>query len=113
MLVGYVSDENYAALSHVDFVFEAAGEMIPARSLANGAVIASVRPGIWRVTLSCGGLGAKRVVVDLRETGPCQFRLLSEGLMGYAWPKWVRSGEPSEFRVHSPQAYRLELWRHG
>ena len=24
MLVGYVSDENYAALSNVDFVFEAA-----------------------------------------------------------------------------------------
>ena len=30
---------------------------------------------------------------------PYQFRLLSDGLLGYAWPKWVRSGEESEFRA--------------
>ena len=29
------------------------------------------------------------------------------------WPKWVRAGERSEFRVHSPEPYRLSLWRYG
>lgn len=113
MLVGYVSDENYVALSNVDFVFEAAGEMISARSLANGAVVAPIRPGSWRVTLSCAGFGAKRVTAEFSAAQPYQFRLLSDGLLGYAWPKWVRSGEASEFRVHAPEAYRLELWRYG
>src|SRR5690606_26330441 len=40
-------------------------------------------------------------------------RLLRDGLLGSMWPKWVRSGETGEFRVHSPEAYRLELWRYG
>ena len=44
---------------------------------------------------------------------PHHFRLLSDGLLGYAWPKWVRAGEESEFRVHSVEAYKLELWRFG
>jgi hypothetical protein len=29
------------------------------------------------------------------------------------WPKWVRSGEGSEFRVHSVEQYQLSLWRYG
>ena len=44
---------------------------------------------------------------------PYQFRLLSDGLLGYAWPKWVRAGETSEFRVHSVEPYKLGLWRYG
>ena len=32
---------------------------------------------------------------------PFQFRLLSDCLLGYIWPKWVRSGEIAEFRVHA------------
>src|SRR5262249_38321854 len=31
----------------------------------------------------------------------------------YAWPKCVRSGESAEFRVHSVEPYKLELWRYG
>ena len=44
---------------------------------------------------------------------PHQFRLLSDGLLGYAWPKWVKAGEKSEFRVHSVEPYQLSLWRYG
>ncbi len=44
---------------------------------------------------------------------PYQFRLLADGLLGYAWPKWVKSGELSEFRVHSVEPYDLSLWRYG
>jgi hypothetical protein len=29
------------------------------------------------------------------------------------WPKWVQSGERSEFRVHATEPYRLSLWRYG
>ena len=44
---------------------------------------------------------------------PHQFRLLADGLLGYAWPKWVRGGEAGEFRVHSVEPYKLDLWRYG
>ena len=44
---------------------------------------------------------------------PYQFRLLADGLLGYAWPKWVRTGEQAEFRVHSVEAYKIDLWRYG
>ncbi|MCK9994429.1 MAG: hypothetical protein Dbin4_02949, partial [Alphaproteobacteria bacterium] len=37
----------------------------------------------------------------------------SDTLYGYAWPKCVRSGESSEFRVTSVEPYKLELWRYG
>ena len=37
----------------------------------------------------------------------------TNGLLGYAWPRCVRSGEVSEFRVHSVEPYHLEMWRHG
>ena len=47
------------------------------------------------------------------EGHPYQFRLLKDGLLGYMWPKAVKSGERSEFRVHSDEAYKLELWRYG
>lgn len=38
-------------------------------------------------------------------------RLLSDGLIGFMWPKWLRSGEPSEFRVHSVEPFRLSVRR--
>ena len=44
---------------------------------------------------------------------PFQFRMLSDCILGYVWPRWVKSGERSEFRVHSPEPYRLSLWRYG
>jgi hypothetical protein len=44
---------------------------------------------------------------------PYHFRLLSDSLLGYAWPKCVKVGEKSEFRVHAVEQYKLELWRYG
>lgn len=113
MLVGYVSDERFVALCDVAFVFENERDAVPTRSLANGAVYADVESGPYLVTISKGGFGSKRVQIEAQPGEPHQFRLLSDGLLGYAWPKWVRAGESSEFRVHSPEAYKLSLWRYG
>ncbi len=112
MLVGYVSDERYLALADVLLEFEDAVGAVAARSSASGAVHADVGPGTYQVTLQKTGYGAKRVRMTIAGK-PYQFRLLSDGLLGYAWPKWVRSGEESEFRVHSLEPYKLELWRYG
>ena len=40
MLVGYVSDEQYLALSDVALAFRNGAQYIAARSLADGAVVA-------------------------------------------------------------------------
>ena len=115
MLIGYVSDERYVAQAGV--LFEFAGEMgrIRAESSASGTVEADLPPGGGRflVTFTKPGLGTKRVELNLPARTPYQFRLLSEELLGYAWPKWVKAGEKSEFRVHSSEAYKLSLWRYG
>lgn len=113
MLIGYVSDERYVALPDVLLEFEGESGSVEARSRATGAVHAELQPGRYLVTLAKDGYGAKRVVITLPGSEPYQFRLLSDGLLGYAWPKWVRAGERSEFRVHSPEAYKLTLWRYG
>ena len=111
-LIGYVSDERYVALADVLLEFETPSGSVETRSRATGAVYADLPPGTYRVTLQKPGFGAKRARVTLTDE-PYAFRLLSDGLLGYAWPKWVRSGERSEFRVHSVEPYKLELWRYG
>jgi hypothetical protein len=112
-LVGYVSDERYVALSDVALEFQRPGQSVEARSRATGSVYASLEPGVWRVTLQKPGFGSKSVQVTIDPEKPHHFRLLTDGLLGYAWPKWVRAGEKSEFRVHSVEMYKLELWRYG
>ncbi len=114
MLVGYVSDERYAALPDVAVEFtDARGHSYEARSRASGSVHAELPPGEYVVTLQAPGFGAKRSRITVPLAEPHQFRLLSDGLFGYAWPKWVRSGEKSEFRVHAVEPYKLSLWRYG
>lgn len=114
MHVGYVSDERYVALSGVDLEFlDAAGRSWEARSRASGAVHVDLPPGDYDVVLQKAGYGAKRSRVTVPCAEPCHFRLLADGLLGYAWPKWVRSGEEAEFRVHAVEPYHLELWRYG
>jgi N,N-dimethylformamidase len=116
MLVGYVSDERYVALADVVLEFTTAGgESFEARSRAGGAVHVDLpaKPGEWLVTLQKPGYGSKRVRMTPRDGQPFHFRLLSDGLLGYVWPKWVRAGEPAELRVHSVDPYKLELWRCG
>ena len=113
MLIGYVSDERYVALPDVLLEFEGPAGSFEARSRASGAVHGDLPPGEYVVTLQKPGFGAKRVRVAVRPGQPHHFRLLSDCLLGYAWPKCVRVGEKSEFRVHSVEAYKLELWRYG
>src|SRR5262245_30143889 len=114
MLIGYVSDERYSALPDVRLEFlDGRGESWEARSRAGGSVHLDLPPGEYRVVLQKPGYGAKFSRVTLPAAAPHQFRLLSDGLLGYACPKWVRTGEESEFRVHSVEPYKLELWRYG
>ena len=113
MLIGYVSDERYIALHDVQLEIANEELHVEARSRATGEVFAEIPPGTYTVTLQRDGFGPKRVAVNINPERPHHFRLLSHQLLGYAWPKWVQSGEKSEFRVHSLEAYRLDLWRYG
>ena len=113
MLVGYVSDERYLALPDVLMEFINESGSVEARSQVSGAVHADLAPGPYRVLQAKAGYGAKVVHMEVKEDQPYHFRLLSDTLYGYAWPKWVKAGERSEFRVHSSEAYKLELWRYG
>ena len=113
MLVGYVSDERYMAIPDCTLLFEQGPTVVQTRSAANGAVYAELPPGTYNVALSNPGYGAKRVWMEVKPDRPYHFRLLTDCLLGYAWPKCVRSGERSEFRVHSPEAFKLSLWRYG
>jgi N,N-dimethylformamidase len=113
MLIGYVSDERYVALPDVQLEFKRNGESTEVRSRASGSVYADLPAGEYDVILAKCGYGSKTVRVRVGEGQPLQFRLLKDCLLGYAWPKWVRGSERSEFRVHSPEAYKLELWRYG
>ncbi|MBI1299732.1 carboxypeptidase regulatory-like domain-containing protein [bacterium] len=113
MLIGYVSDEQDIAIHDAVVTFEGPGGTVTTRSDATGGLYAELPPGQYRVTLARDGYGGKRVEVDVPGDGPYRFRLMSDGLLGYAWPKWVRSGDASEFRIHATEPYRLDLWRYG
>jgi N,N-dimethylformamidase len=113
MLIGYVSNEKYIALDDVLFEFENEDGSTETRSRATGSVYADLTPGHYKVTLCKDGYGAKSVNLNISEGEPYQFRLLSDNLVGYMWPKWVRGGEQAEYRVHSNEAYRLDLYRYG
>jgi hypothetical protein len=114
MLIGYASDERYAALPDVTVEFvNARGDSWEARSRATGAIHLELPAGHYRVTLQHPGYGAKRSELALPSAAPHHFRLLADGLSGYVWPKWVCSGASGEFRVHAVEQYHLELWRYG
>lgn len=112
-VLGYVSDEMYVAIPDALVEFESAdGTVTIIRSSPRGALYGDLTLGPYSITLSKDGFGSKIVKTGLGSE-PYQFRLLSDGLLGYMWPKWVRSGERAEFRVHSVEQYQLSLWRYG
>lgn len=114
MLIGYVSDENYVAIAGVTVDIEHDGQHVATiQSSARGALRAELYPGEYSFILVKPGFGSKTVTATIPADKPHQFRLLSDRLLGYTWPKWIRSGERSEFRVHSVEPYRLSLWRYG
>lgn len=113
MFIGYVSDERYLALCDVAVEFEQAGRNIVTRSTPRGAIYADLAPGSCRATLVKPGFGSKIVDFEAGNDAPYQFRLLSDRLLGYMWPRWLRAGEQAESHVHSTTPYRLSLWRYG
>lgn len=114
MLLAYVSDEHYAALADVLLEFRApSGQAWCVRSWPSGAVHGDLPPDEYEVCLTKPGFGSKRSRVTLGAGGVIHFRLLSDGLLGYAWPKWCRGGETVQFRVHTVEPYKLGLWRYG
>ncbi len=114
MLIGYVSDENFMALADVLLEFQQDDKTVAVtRSSPRGAVEVDLSPGEYQVTLVKDGFGSKHVVVNVTAENPYHFRLLSDGILGYVWPREVKTGERSEFRVHSTEPYRLSLWRYG
>jgi hypothetical protein len=113
LLIGYVSDEYYAALADVQVELDdGQGRRVVTRSAPSGAVYADLPAGHYQVCLSARGFGSKRVQVEIGKQ-PIHFRLLSDRLLGYAWPKWCRGGERVEFRIHAVEPYKLGLWRYG
>lgn len=117
MLIGYVSDEHFQAIADVLVQFEAdpgKGREPDAvvRSTPTGALYADLAAGSYLVTLARSGYGSKRVRMTVGEA-PYQFRLLSDAMAGFAWPKWITSGSRGEFRIHSVEPFRLTLWRYG
>ena len=113
MLIGYVSDERYLALSDVLFEFTNEHVTVQSSSSASGKVYAELEAGTYTATFQLEGFGPKRVRINAQPGKPYHFRLLSNQLLGYAWPKVVKSGELSEFRVHALEAYKIDLWRYG
>ncbi len=114
MFIGYVSDERFVALADVLLEFQQDGKTVEiVRSTPRGAVNADIPPGEYRVTLVKDGFGSKSVTMKADGKTPYQFRLLSDCILGYVWPRAVKTGERSEFRVHSTEPYRLSLWRYG
>ncbi|HZT32589.1 MAG TPA: N,N-dimethylformamidase beta subunit family domain-containing protein [Bryobacteraceae bacterium] len=114
-VLAYVSDEMYVALPDVlaEFVSETTGETAVLRSATSGAFYGDLPPGPYHVLLSKNGYGSKTSRVTLGGGSMPQLRLLSDGLLGYMWPKWVRGGETAEYRVHAVEQYQLTLWRYG
>src|SRR5262249_29373234 len=78
-----------------------------------GGFTGDLPPGKYEVCLPKPVFGSNRLRVTLETHTPIHFRLLSDRLLGYAWPKWCREGEPVQFRVHTVEPYKLGLWRYG
>lgn len=114
MLDAYVSDETYAALSDVLIDIERNDELVTTcRSSVSGRIQADLTAARYTFRLMKAGYGSKSVQMDVSPGKVLHFRLLSEVLIGYMWPKWNTSGNKSEFRVNSPEPYRMSLWRYG
>jgi hypothetical protein len=114
VLVGHVSNERYVAIADALVEFERDGQSVAVvRSTPRGAIYAEIEPGEYKVTLVRDGFGSKSVCIQVDPDKPHKFRLLSDCVLGYVWPKWVRTGESSEFRVHAVEPYQLTLWRYG
>lgn len=114
MLAGYVSDEMYESLSDVRVGFYWDGErQTVVSSGPKGDIYADISPGEYTVVLAKDGYGSKKTDVTIDADSVHDFRLLSDRLLGYVWPKWTTSGQTAEYVLHTPEDTRLSLWRYG
>ena len=115
MLIAYVSDERYVAVPDVLLELEGDAGSFEARSRATGCGACRGAVGQLQGHASEAGIRSQERLTwrSRRAVSPTSLRLLADGLLGYAWPKWVKAGEKSEFRVHSVEPYHLSLWRYG
>ena len=113
MLIGYISDENHSALCGAVVEFRQGDRSWTLTSSPAGALYGDLPEGGYEAIASCAGFGSKRTRVTVTTDHPHLFRLLSDGFLGYMWPNWCRSGEMSEYRVHSVDQFRLDLFRYG
>ncbi len=114
MIIGYVSDEHYLALSDVSIELTRDKQLVAnTKTFMTGAVDVDLPPGNYRMALGKTGYGAKQIDITLPVSEPIKFRLLSDNLVGYMWPKWSKSGESSTIRLNSATAVRVELVRYG
>jgi N,N-dimethylformamidase len=113
--IAFVSDEYFFAVPDAQVELTSGSAVVSLRSSASGAVRGELEPGVYAVVVSRPGYGPKRSQITLAPgRPPAQLRLLRDSrVYGYLWPKYVRSGEASELRVHSSEPYRAELWHYG
>src|SRR5438477_6936833 len=109
--LAYVSDEMYLALpdAAAEFHSEESSDITVLRSSPQGAYYGDLKPGRYRVTLSKAGYGSKTSDSTVGGDPPFHFRLLRDRLLGYMWPKWGRSGERAESRVHGTEQYQFRF----
>lgn len=112
-VIGYVSDEMDVALPNVWLEFWGDKTRVVTASGPSGAVEAKLPRGSYEVILSKAGYSTKRTGAILPADFPLRFRMLSNALVGYAWPKWVRAGDDSELRINTADGFDLSLWRYG
>lgn len=115
-LIAYVSDEYHLAIAGAVLEFTRGGEFVALlTSSPTGAVRGNLAPGDYDVVVTRSGFGSKRTRVSVGAGRQArQIRLLDLSRpLGYLWPKYVQSGQATELRVHSGEAYRLSLWRYG
>ena len=115
MLVGYVSDEYFIAISNVSIeaTCNSCSELYVAHSSASGAIDLPITQGTYTFALSAAGFSPKRSTQEISIGTQINFRLLSNQLYGYVSPRWSVSGTEATVLVSSKTPYSLELWHYG
>jgi N,N-dimethylformamidase len=114
MIIGNVSDEHYVAINETSIEFTQNDKVVAqTKTFISGAVDVDLPAGKYRMTLGKAGFASKHVDITLPVAEPIKFRLISEKLVAYMWPKWSKSGEISTLRVNSASPVRFELFRYG
>lgn len=115
MILAWVSDEQDVAIADAAIEVERAGEtVLVTASTARGRILGELPHGEYRVTLRHPLFGGKRVSLVVGPGAkPPRLRLMSRRLVGFMWPRWIRSGGRAETRFSSPEPFHLSLWRYG